>query len=65
MIDEELRAILVCPACKGDLLFEETRIICPACQKAYPIRDGIPVMLVGEAADWTPLPGTGPGVAEP
>ena len=40
MIDEELKAILACPACKGELLFEETRIICPACRKAYPIRDG-------------------------
>jgi hypothetical protein len=27
MIDEELRAILACPACKGELIFEETRII--------------------------------------
>jgi uncharacterized protein YbaR (Trm112 family) len=54
MIDDELRAILACPACKGDLLFEDTRIICPACRKAYPIRDGIPVMLIGEAEPWTP-----------
>ena len=54
MIDEELKSILACPACKGNLLFEETRIICPACRKAYPIRDEIPVMLVSEAADWTP-----------
>jgi uncharacterized protein YbaR (Trm112 family) len=54
MIDEELRAILACPACKGELIFEETRIICPACKKAYPIRDGIPVMLIGEAEPWTP-----------
>jgi hypothetical protein len=54
MIDEELKAILVCPACKGELRFEEQRIICPACRKAYPIRDGIPVMLVGEAESWTP-----------
>src|SRR5690242_21087173 len=54
MIDEELRAILACPACKGELLFEETRIICPACRKAYPIRDGIPVMLISEAEPWTP-----------
>ena len=54
MIDEELRAILACPACKGDLLFEETRIICPTCRKAYPIRDGIPVMLIGEAEPWAP-----------
>jgi uncharacterized protein len=54
MIDDELKAILVRPACKGDLLFEEHRIICPACQKAYPIRDGIPVMLISEAERWTP-----------
>jgi len=31
MIDEELRAILACPACKGDLIFQETRIICAKC----------------------------------
>jgi len=54
MIDEELKAILVCPACKGNLIFEETRIICPACRKAYPIRDGIPVMLINEAEAWSP-----------
>ena len=36
MIDEELRAILACPACKGvELTFEETRIICRACRKAF------------------------------
>ena len=56
MIDEELRAILACPACKGDLLFEETRIIYPRCRKAFPIRDGIPVMLLSEATPWTPTP---------
>jgi uncharacterized protein YbaR (Trm112 family) len=50
MIDEELRAILACPACKGaELTFEETRIICRTCRKAYPVRDGIPVMLEDEA----------------
>ncbi len=54
MIDDELKAILVCPACKGDLLFEDTRIICPACKKAYPIRDGIPVMLISEATARSP-----------
>ena len=53
VIDEELKAILVCPACKGDLLFEESRIICPACRKVYPIRDGIPVMLIDEAQPWS------------
>ena len=54
MIDDELKAILACPACKGDLLFEEVRIICPACRKAYPVRDGIPVMLITEAEPWSP-----------
>jgi hypothetical protein len=61
MIDDELKAILVCPACKGDLLFEEARIICVACRKAYPIRDGIPVMLIAEAAAWTPPAAESPG----
>jgi uncharacterized protein YbaR (Trm112 family) len=56
VLDPELQAILVCPACKGELTFEETRIICPACAKAYPIRDGIPVMLISEAVPWTPSP---------
>jgi uncharacterized protein len=54
VIDEELKSILVCPSCKGDLLFEETRIICRPCRRAYPIRDGIPVMLVNEAEPWAP-----------
>ena len=54
MIDEELKAILVCPACKGELIFEEARIICRAFRKAYPIRDGIPVMLIDEAQPWSP-----------
>ena len=55
MIDEELRAILACPACKGvELTFEETRTICRACRKAYPVRDGIPVMLISEAEPWVP-----------
>ena len=62
MIDDELRAILVCPACKGELLFEESRIICPACRKAYPIREGIPVMLVDEAEAWTPPAGAAPAL---
>jgi uncharacterized protein YbaR (Trm112 family) len=56
MIDEELKSIMVCPACKGDLLYEDTRIICRACRRAYPIRDGIPVMLISEAEPWSPTP---------
>jgi len=48
----ELLAILVCPKCKGPLRHEpaESRLVCGACQLAYPVRDGIPVMLVDEAS---------------
>jgi hypothetical protein len=56
MIDEELKRILACPVCKGSLLYEETRVICPACRKAYAIRDDVPVMLINEAQPWSPTP---------
>lgn len=54
-IDHRLLALLVCPVCKGPL--ELTRdadarpleLVCAADRLAYPIRDGIPVMLENEA----------------
>jgi uncharacterized protein YbaR (Trm112 family) len=51
----ELKEILACPRCKGDLEFHEERgeIHCRSCRLVYPIRDDIPVMLVEEAR---PLP---------
>jgi uncharacterized protein len=47
----ELKEILACPKCKGDLEFREAEgeIRCPRCRLAYRIDDGIPVMLVDEA----------------
>ena len=55
MIDEELRAILACPACKGrPHRSRRPASSAAACRKAYPIRDGIPVMLIGEAEPWAP-----------
>ncbi len=47
----ELKQILACPKCKGELVFHEERdeIDCPRCRLVYAIRDGIPVMLVDEA----------------
>jgi uncharacterized protein YbaR (Trm112 family) len=47
----ELKEILVCPRCKGELEFLEPQdeIRCHACRLAYRIDDGIPVMLVEEA----------------
>jgi uncharacterized protein YbaR (Trm112 family) len=43
--------ILVCPVCKGPLVLQRERseLVCPPCRLAYPIRDGIPVMLPEEA----------------
>ena len=51
MIDNELLKILACPACKTEVKLEGERIICqnPKCGLRYPIRDGIPVMLIDEA----------------
>lgn len=50
-LSPELKEILACPRCKGPLAFHEERseIECERCRLAYPIRDGIPVMLVDEA----------------
>jgi uncharacterized protein len=50
-IAPELKEILACPKCKGELEFREheSRILCHACKLAYRIEDGIPVMLIDEA----------------
>ncbi len=49
MISPELLSVLACPACKTAVKQEGGRIICAACGRRYPVRDGIPVMLVEEA----------------
>lgn len=50
-MDSKLLDILVCPVCKGNLEYrkEALELVCHACKLAYPIRDGIPVMLEDEA----------------
>lgn len=52
-ISKDLLDIIVCPKCKGDiiLLDDESGFVCPSCRLKYPIRDGIPVMLVDEAEE--------------
>ena len=47
----ELKEILACPRCKGELEFREAEaeIRCLACRLAFRIDDGIPVMLIEEA----------------
>ncbi|HDZ09016.1 Trm112 family protein [Pseudohongiella sp.] len=50
-MDKKLLSILVCPVCKGPLTYqrEQNEMICYADALAYPVRDGIPVMLENEA----------------
>lgn len=49
MIDKELLDILACPACKSDVKLENEKIVCTKCGRKYPIKDGIPIMLIDEA----------------
>jgi uncharacterized protein YbaR (Trm112 family) len=50
-MDKKLLEILVCPVCKGPLVYHKAQqeLICKADRLAYPIRDDIPVMLEDEA----------------
>lgn len=50
-MDEHLLDVLVCPLCKGPLQFDRAaqELTCAADRLAFPIRDGIPVMLESEA----------------
>jgi uncharacterized protein YbaR (Trm112 family) len=50
-ISPDLLAILVCPMCKGDLVYDSNAetLTCNACRLRYRIVDGIPVMLSDEA----------------
>ena len=49
MIDQKLLDILACPACKTAVKLEADRLVCVQCGRRYPIREGIPVMLIEEA----------------
>ena len=50
-METKILDILVCPLCKGPLLFKkaDNELICKPDRLAFPIRDGIPVMLQDEA----------------
>ncbi len=50
-VDPKLLEILVCPLTKGPLTYdaEHQELISPKAQLAFPIRDGIPIMLASEA----------------
>jgi uncharacterized protein YbaR (Trm112 family) len=54
-LDHRLLSLLVCPLCKGPLALlrdaeqQPRELACPADRLAFPVRDGVPVMLEGEA----------------
>ena len=51
LIDPKLLAIMQCPACTGELSerMDPPALVCADCGRAYPVREGIPVMLIEEA----------------
>jgi len=51
MLSKELLEMLVCPACKTDLEYRQDpeSLKCKECHRLYPIRDGLPIMLIDEA----------------
>lgn len=55
MFDQQLLNLLVCPSSKGPLRLseDESELICRASGLAYPIKDGIPCLIVEEARELT------------
>lgn len=50
-LSPELLEILACPKCKGEVRLRDDgeALLCGACRLSYPVKDGIPVMLIDEA----------------
>ena len=65
-LDHRLIDLLVCPVCKGplemlrDAEMRPEALVCPADRLAFPIRDGIPVMMENEARPFDPEAGAPP-----
>ena len=55
-VDPKLLEILVCPLCKGPLVYRKDagELVCKPDRLAYPVKDGIPVMLEEEARKLPP-----------
>jgi uncharacterized protein YbaR (Trm112 family) len=52
-VDPKLLEILVCPVSKGTLTYDRVKqeLVCKASGLAYPVRNGVPIMLAGEARE--------------
>jgi len=70
-IDDDLLAILACPACRSPLRVSGSvdgpapELLCTGCLRAYPVRDGIPVLLVDQAREPEPPVARGDSTEEP
>ena len=55
-VDPRLLEILVCPLCKGKLVYKRDadELVCKADRLAFPVKDGIPVMIEDEARKLPP-----------
>jgi hypothetical protein len=49
MLDPEFMKRLACPACRTALALEQDKLCCAQCGRRYPIRDGVPILLLEEA----------------
>ncbi|MEW6046152.1 MAG: Trm112 family protein [Bacillota bacterium] len=59
MTFKELLEILVCPSCRHPFSLEkQTWLVCqnPDCRRKYPIRDGIPILLIEEGDKYADVP---------
>ena len=54
-MDKSLLEVLVCPVCRSNLYYDKDNkaLICKSDKLSYPIREGIPVMIVEEATKLT------------
>jgi uncharacterized protein YbaR (Trm112 family) len=70
-MDQRLIEMLVCPLCKGPLTLlrgtdaDLPALACRADRLAFPIRDGIPLMLENEARPWDPEVASAPPLLAP
>jgi len=48
-LDDSIVSQLACPACAGDLRLDASHLRCVACGRAYPVIDGIPVLIAERA----------------
>lgn len=46
----QLRELLACPACYGELRLEQERVVCAGCGRVYPVVDGIPVLIAEQSS---------------